>query len=306
MSQSLAADVPASFTAKAVILATGTSARILGIPGERELTGQGVAYCATCDAAFFQDQHVVVVGSGDQAIEEGLFLTKYASRVTVVVLHEQGVLDCNRQSAEKALAHPKMEFLWNSTVVRVEGSDHVTGVTIRDSRTGSVYKYPCNGVFFFVGMIPATGFLQDSLPLNRQGWIVTNDRMETTVGGVFAAGDVREKYLRQITTAAADGATAATAAERYIEEMNDFEQILMPSEKPVVLAFWDPARTGSLEAVMQLKASLTDESVQFMEVDVSRKKFLASHFGVVLSEKQPAAIRTLHGQKEANLPLFAS
>lgn len=125
MSQSLAADVPASFTAKAVILATGTSARILGIPGERELTGQGVAYCATCDAAFFQDQHVVVV------------------------LHEQGVLDCNRQSAEKALAHPKMEFLWNSTVVRVEGSDHVTGVTIRDSRTDSVYAYPCNGVFFF-------------------------------------------------------------------------------------------------------------------------------------------------------------
>lgn len=292
------------YTAKAVIISTGTSARVLGIPGERELTGQGVAYCATCDAEFFDDQHVVVVGSGDQAIEESMFITKYASKVTIVVLHDDGVLDCNRQSAEKALSHPKIGFIWNSTLMKINGDDHVNGVQIKNSKLGTVYDYPCDGVFFFVGMIPATDFLKDQVPLSKQGWVVTNDRMETEVSGVFAVGDVRDKYLRQVATAVSDGATAAVAAERYIEELNDFEYSIVTSEIPVILAFWSPAFAGSLEAIMKVKDTLTSASDIFIDIDVSRKKFIASHFGITLSDNHTAAvIRVLKGfEIEALLP----
>lgn len=119
----------------------GTSARVLGIPGERELTGQGVAYCATCDAEFFKDQHVVVVGSGDQGIEEGMYITKFASRVTVVVLHDEGILDCNRESAAKAFQNPKMDFIWNSVLAEVCGTDEVTGVKIKNMKTGEITDF---------------------------------------------------------------------------------------------------------------------------------------------------------------------
>lgn len=272
------------YGAKAVILATGTSARILGIPGERELTGQGVAYCATCDAEFFQDQHVVVVGSGDQAIEEGMFITKFASRVTVIVLHDEGILDCNKQAAEKALSHPKMDFIWNSVLTEVCGDEQVTGVKIKNIKTEEITDFPCDGVFFFVGMIPETKWLPEEVSKDSRGWLHVNERMETNIPGVYAVGDVRDKYLRQVSTAISDGAVAATAAERYIEDMDYFREQVLECAEPVVLGFWSPEFAGSIDAVTSLSTPF-----RVMEIDVTRKKTWADRYQIVLSEEHPAA-----------------
>lgn len=272
------------YGAKAVIIATGTSARILGIPGERELTGQGVAYCATCDAEFFQDQHVVVVGSGDQAIEEGMFITKFANRVTVIVLHDEGILDCNKQAAEKALSHPKMDFIWNSVLTEVCGEEQVTGVKIKNMKTDEITDFPCDGVFFFVGMIPETKWLPDELYKDGRGWLHVNEQMETNVSGVYAVGDVRDKYLRQVSTAIADGAIAATAAERYIEDMDYFREKVIESETPVVLGFWSPEYAGSIDAIGAISSPYP-----VMEIDVTRKKAWADRYHIELSQETPAA-----------------
>ena len=272
------------YGAKAVIIATGTSARILGIPGERELTGQGVAYCATCDAEFFQDQHVVVVGSGDQAIEEGMFITKFANRVTVIVLHDEGILDCNKQAAEKALSHPKMDFIWNSVLTEVCGEKQVTGVKIKNMKTDEITDFPCDGVFFFVGMIPETKWLPEELYKDGRGWLHVNEQMETNISGVYAVGDVRDKYLRQVSTAIADGAIAATAAERYIEDMDYFREKVIESETPVVLGFWSPEYAGSIDAIGAISSPYP-----VMEIDVTRKKAWADRYHIELSQETPAA-----------------
>ncbi|MCI8830757.1 MAG: FAD-dependent oxidoreductase [Lachnospiraceae bacterium] len=287
------------YGAKAVVIATGTSARILGIPGERELTGQGVAYCATCDAEFFQDQHVVVVGSGDQAIEEGMFITKFASRVTVIVLHEEGVLDCNKQAAEKALSHPKMDFVWNSVLAQVCGEDQVTGVKIKNMKTEEITDFACDGVFFFVGMIPETKWLPDELYKDSRGWLHVNQQMETNIPGVYAIGDVRDKYLRQVSTAISDGAVAATAAERYIEDMDYFRERVVESKTPVVLGFWSPEYPGSIDAIGKVLSPYP-----VMEIDVTRKKAWADRYQVVLSQETPAvALVVEKGELKENLAL---
>ncbi|MGI5948398.1 MAG: NAD(P)/FAD-dependent oxidoreductase [Lachnospiraceae bacterium] len=272
------------YGAKAVIIATGTSARILGIPGERELTGQGVAYCATCDAEFFQDQHVVVVGSGDQAIEEGMFITKFANRVTVIVLHDEGILDCNKQAAEKALAHPKMDFIWNSVLTEVCGEEQVTGVKIKNMKTDEITDFPCDGVFFFVGMIPETKWIPEEIHKDGRGWLHVNEQMETNVSGVYAVGDVRDKYLRQVSTAISDGAVAATAAERYIEDMDYFREKVIERETPVVLGFWSPEYAGSIDAIGKISSPYP-----VMEIDVTRKKAWADRYHIELSQETPAA-----------------
>lgn len=287
------------YGAKAIVIATGTSARVLGIPGERELTGQGVAYCATCDAEFFKDQHVVVVGSGDQGIEEGMYITKFASRVTVVVLHDEGILDCNRESAAKAFQNPKMDFIWNSVLAEVCGTDEVTGVKIKNMKTGEITDFPCDGVFFFVGMIPETKWLPEEIAKDSRGWLQVNDRMETSAAGVYAAGDVREKYLRQVSTAISDGAVAATAAERYIEDVDDFEKRVLNQENSVVLGFWSPEFEGSLDAIGRL--STTDP---VMEIDTTRNKYLVNRYHIALDEKHPAAAVVVNNQGEVTETLL--
>ena len=281
------------YGAKAIVIATGTSARVLGIPGERELTGQGVAYCATCDAEFFKDQHVVVVGSGDQGIEEGMYITKFASRVTVVVLHDEGILDCNRESAAKAFQNPKMDFIWNSVLAEVCGTDEVTGVKIKNMKTGEITDFPCDGVFFFVGMIPETKWLPEEIAKDSRGWLQVNDRMETSAPGVYAAGDVREKYLRQVSTAISDGAVAATAAERYIEDVDDFEKRVLGQDDSVVLGFWSPEFEGSLDAIGKLS---TDKTV--MEIDTTRNKYLVNRYHITLDENHPAVAIMVNNQGE--------
>jgi len=209
------------FKAKTVILANGTSEIVLGIDGETRLRGNGVSYCATCDAEFYKGKNVVVVGSGDQGIEEGCYITKFANSVTTIVIHPEGVLDCNKFSAQKAFKNPKMHFVWNSTLSKIEGENEVTGVQIMNLITKEKTEFPCDGVFMFVGMTPNTKGLEDKVELDRKKWIVTDDLMHTNVPGVFAAGDVRQKVLRQISTAISDGAIAATQAEKYITSLED-------------------------------------------------------------------------------------
>ncbi|MRS02906.1 FAD-binding protein [bacterium] len=270
-------------SAKAVIIACGSEPRLLNIPGEKRLRGMGVAYCATCDADFFEGEDVVIVGSGDQAIEEGMFITKFARKVTVVVLHDEGILDCNKTSAERAFQNEKMEFVWNSTLEEVLGDENVTGVKIKNLKTGISTDCSCQGVFFFVGMIPSTKFLRDSgLTTSNKGYIPVNGMMETNIEGVYAAGDNVEKYLRQVVSAAGDGATAAVAAERYIGELNEFNANVLQSEKKGLLLFYDVLNDESLQFSIILEEVNRElaERYNVVKFDIATKKNQAKKYGI--------------------------
>ncbi|EGW39114.1 FAD-dependent oxidoreductase [Desulfosporosinus sp. OT] len=285
------------YSAKAVIIACGSEPRLLNIPGEKRLQGSGVAYCATCDAEFFEGEDVVVIGSGDQAIEEGMYITKFARKVTVIVLHDEGVLDCNKMSAERAFQNEKMEFIWNSTLEEVLGLDNVEGVKIKNLKTGGLTELACQGVFFFVGMVPSTLFLKESgIEMNESGYIPVNDLMETNLEGVYAVGDNRIKYLRQVVTAAGDGATAAVAAERYIEELNAFNTNVLQSEKKVLLIFFNALNTESIKFSSLLEEANLElpQSYKIVKVDMATKKNLAKKFGI---ERVPSVVVLNEGQK---------
>ena len=205
-----------NFTGKAVIIANGSERRKLGIPGEENLTGRGVSYCATCDAPFFQEKPVAVVGGGDAAITEALHLTKFASRV--IVIHRRNQLRASRILQEKASSEPKIEFLLDSIVDEIEGEDVVKRLKLRQVITGGKSTLDVAGVFISVGLKPNTDYLKGALALDATGHITTNDRMETEIPGIFAAGDIRQNSARQAITAAGDGATAAIYAKKFIAE----------------------------------------------------------------------------------------
>jgi len=202
------------FTAKAVILAGGSNHQKLNVPGEEKFTGRGVSYCATCDAAFFQGQPVAVVGGGDAAITEALHLAKSSAKVTVV--HRRDQLRATKILQEKAFAQPKIDFAWDSIVEKIDGEDFVQGLKLRNVKTSQISNLEVTGVFVSIGFRPDTDYLKDLLPLDGIGQIITNEKMETEVTGIFAAGDIRHNSGRQAITAAGDGATAAIYAEKYL------------------------------------------------------------------------------------------
>ena len=206
-----------TYSARCVILAPGAEPRSLNIKGEGKLRGKGVSYCATCDADFFEELDVVVVGNGDAAIEEAVYLTKFAESVTIIVVHDEGILDCNKMSAERAYKNPKIRWIWGSLLEEILGEELVEGVVVKNRKTGETTTIDVNGVFFFVGTVPKTEFLKGKVELDSHGYIIANDKMETNIPGVYAVGDARAKYLRQVVTAAADGAIAAVAAEKFLE-----------------------------------------------------------------------------------------
>ncbi len=204
------------FIAKAVIIAGGSKRQILDVPGEEEFTGRGVSYCATCDAAFFREQPVAVVGGSDAALTEALHLAKFASRITVI--HRRRQLRATRILQERAFAEPKIEFRWDSTVEKIEGENSVKRIGLNQVKTGKKSALDVAGVFISIGFQPDTDYLKGILPLDNVGHIITNEKMETQVPGIFAAGDIRQDSARQAITAAGDGATAAIYAERFLTE----------------------------------------------------------------------------------------
>lgn len=202
--------------AKVVIIGTGSEYKKLSVLGEDEFGGRGVSYCAVCDGAFFKNKDVVVVGGGDSAIEEGLYLTKIANSVTVI--HRRDQLRAQKVSQERAFANEKMNFVWNTNVEEILGDENkVTGVRVRNNQTGEESTIDASGVFIYVGLNPMTKPFQDLGITDENGWIETNDQMETNVPGIYAVGDVRKKDLRQITTAVGEGGTAGQQAFKYIE-----------------------------------------------------------------------------------------
>ena len=204
------------FTARAVIVASGSERGKLGIPGEAELTGKGVSYCATCDAAFFKEKPIAVVGGGNAAISEALYLAKFASRV--IIIHRRHQLRATRIMEEKAQAEAKIEFLWDTVVEKIEGKDAVKQLSLRQVKTNKKSSLEVSGVFIAVGLKPSTDFLKGVLPLDKGGYIITNDRMETKIPGIFAAGDIRQNSPRQAITAAGDGATAAVFTGKFLSQ----------------------------------------------------------------------------------------
>ena len=201
---------------RTIIIATGVRPRKLGVPGEQELFGKGVSTCATCDGAFYRDREVAVIGGGDSAMDEGIFLTRFASRVHII--HRRDAFRALPSLVEKARANEKITFHLDTVVSSINGSDSVTGLTIRNVKTGDVTDLPTEGVFLYVGLIPNAELFRGFLEMDDNGFIVVDNSLMTTVPGVFVAGDVRTTPLRQIITAAADGAVAAHAAGVYIEE----------------------------------------------------------------------------------------
>lgn len=203
------------YQAESVIVATGASARWLDIPGEERLRGQGVSSCATCDGAFFRDRRIVVVGGGDSAMEEGLFLTRFGSKVTVV--HRRDALRASKIMAERAMNHPKIEFIWNAAVEEVKGELKVEALVVRDLSSGTSFELEADAMFVAIGHDPNTAIFRDQLELDKQGYLVSRDGVRTAIEGVFVAGDVYDHRYRQAVTAAGMGCKASMEAEKYLE-----------------------------------------------------------------------------------------
>jgi thioredoxin reductase (NADPH) len=208
----------ASYVAKSVILAMGASFRMLGVPRERELTGKGVSYCATCDAAFFKGKKVIAVGGGDSALQEGLFLTRFAEKVTIV--HRRDKLRASPILQERAKANPKIDFIWDSVVDRIEGLQKVEAVLLKNVKTGNAQKVAADGLFVFIGHDPNSLGVKDFVKLDDNGYVVTDDSLEASVAGVFAAGEVRKGAVRQLVAACGEGCAAALSVQDYLDDQH--------------------------------------------------------------------------------------
>ncbi|BAW16428.1 Thioredoxin reductase [Streptococcus sp. BCA20] len=204
------------FESKTLIIATGAFHRHLGVPGEEELNSRGVSYCAVCDGAFFRDEDLLVVGGGDSAVEEAVFLTRFAKTVTII--HRRNELRAQKLLQDRAFANEKIHFIWDSVVQEIKGDNRVQSVVVENVKTGEVSEHEFGGVFIYVGLDPVSEFVKDLGITNESGWIVTDHHMKTAISGIYAIGDVREKDLRQVTTAVGDGAIAGQEVYKYITE----------------------------------------------------------------------------------------
>jgi thioredoxin reductase (NADPH) len=203
------------YLADTLILSTGANPTHLNVPGEVELTGRGVSYCATCDGWFFKDKKVVIIGGGDSAVEEGLFITRYASSVTLI--HRRDELRASPILQKRAREHPKMSFIWDTVVTEVVGTDKLESLKLKNIKTGVESTFETDGLFIFIGHVPNTHMFQGQLDMSDLGYVIVNDKMETSVQGVYAAGEIADPHFRQVVTSAGMGAAAAIQATRFLE-----------------------------------------------------------------------------------------
>lgn len=290
-----------TYRSKTIILSPGAVPRTLNIPGEFALRGKGVSYCATCDADFFEELDIVILGNGDAAIEEAGYLSKFAETVTIIVIHDEGILDAAPMLQERAFNNPKIKWVWNSTLSEIKGDGLVESVVIKNIKTNELTEMETNGVFIYVGTVPQTEFLKDTgLELDGRGYIVTNEQMETNIDGVFGVGDARVKYLRQVVTAAADGAVAAVAAEKFIAEEEGFKSSVLEEERPVAVVFWSPMVQKALEMMPMIESTIDSygDKVKLAKMDTYRNQRVAKRYGV---SKNPTIVFFHKGEVVATL-----
>ncbi len=265
------------YEAKAVIVASGGRPRTTGAKNEEKyLFDKGISFCATCDAAANTDKTVMVIGSGDAAIEEGMFLSKFAKKIIVSVIHDEGKMDCNEIARDQALNNPTMEFKWNTIVDSFEGEDHLERVVLKNLKTGELDPVEVETCFEFIGYEPNTEIFKNVLTLNKQGYVQTDENMETGIIGVFAAGDVRDKYLKQVSTAVGDGAIAAVRAEKHISETEVFRNQIMQSEKIGLIYVYSAINAPSRELLPTMQ-EIEDEyegEVKLNVIDLYKGKTL--------------------------------
>ncbi len=250
--------------AEAVIIATGAYFRRLGCEGEAEHIGQGVSYCAVCDGAFFEGEEIAVVGGGNTAVEEGEYLTTFASKVYII--HRRDEFRADRAAVERALSNPKIVPVWNTVVEKIEGDGMVENLVLKNIKTGEVSDLPVAGVFMFVGQSPHDEPVKGLLEASKGGWIKTDDSMETSVEGIFAAGDVRDKGLRQVVTAASDGAIAAMSASAYINEQVHLRSVLLEPEHVTAL-FYSSIDREQVKLSDEIEALARDAGMKVALVD---------------------------------------
>ena len=276
--------------AEAIIVATGAHFRRLGCEGEAEHIGQGVSFCAVCDGAFFEDLEVAVVGGGNTAVEEGGYLTKFASKVYII--HRRDEFRADRAAIAQALANPKIEPVYNTVVEKIEGDGMVENLVLKNVKTGEISNLPVSGVFMFVGQEPDDDCVKGLVKAERGGWIITNDHMETSVEGIFAAGDVRSKYLRQVITAAADGAVAAMAASSYINEQLHLRSTLLEPEE-VKAFFYSSIDEAQVKLSNAVETFAKEKGVKVPVIDGYRNARMTEKLG--LAEKLPAVVELKKG-----------
>jgi len=270
-----------NYVGRTIILCPGAEPRSPGIPGEERLRGRGVSYCALCDADFFNQKRVCMIGSGDAAIEEAEYLTRFAASVTIIVVHEEGKVDANATSYQNARNNPRIHWEWNAMVNSIEGQEQVEAVVIRDLLEGSQRRIETDGVFIYVGSRPNTDIIRGEVALDAGGYIIVDHKMQTNCAGIFAAGDACAKYLRQVVTAVADGAVAAVAAGRYLTDLDLFEREILA--KPLTATgYYRPGNEADMEDLREFESRLrlADKEIPLIRVNSQRHEFLRERYAV--------------------------
>lgn len=284
------------YISQTVIIATGGRPRVTGGLNEEDfLFDKGISFCATCDAAANTDKHVVVIGSGDAAIEEGMFLTKFANKVTVSVMHDEGIMDCNEIAKKAALSNPKMDFVWNSVVHSFEGEGYLERVVLKNIKTDELIPVDCDNCFEFIGYIPNTELFEGQVTITNRKYIPVDDKKQTNIEGVFAVGDVTDKWLRQVATAVGDGAIAGTAVEKYIAEKEIFDEKIMQKEKIGLIYLYNAVDQGARDFLANIETieQAYDTDLVVNRVDIYKSTGIAEKLHV---EQFPAAVITKDGQ----------
>lgn len=291
------------YKAKVVIIASGGRPRITGAENEEKyLFDKGISFCATCDAAANTDKTVVVIGSGDAAIEEGMFLTKFAKKVIVSVMHDEGIMDCNEIAKDAALNNEKMEFMWNTVPASFEGGDQLEKVVLKNVKTDELLPIECDTCFEFIGYIPNTEIFEGQIDMTDRKYVLANEKMETNLLGVYAVGDVVEKFLKQVATAVGDGAIAGFASEKYIAESEIFEEQILTDDLSIAYIYnaIDATSRNYLPVIEQVEL---EKSIKVNRIDIYKSTGLADRMGItdfpsVVLVKNKEVVKVINGLPE--------